>query len=107
MVNLCTLLEPHKNHFCQQAARWNEEALSSVNEMRQMEHCMSTMTAKIKDQEALIDQLRARLAAAPTVGSRPKNPLSLPTLLSLLCILAAIVVLYLFLAIEPPAVVPI
>ena len=78
--------------------------------MRQMEHHVTTMTAQIKDQEALIDQLSARLAAAPTVGSRPKNPLSLPTLLSLLsllCILAAIVVLYFFLAIEPPAVVPI
>ena len=69
-----------------------------------MEHHVTTMTAQIKDQEALIDQLSARLAAAPTVGSRPKNPLSL---LSLLCILAAIVVLYFFLAIEPPAVVPI
>ena len=71
------------------------------------EQCVTTMTGQIKDQGTLIDQLRARLAAAPTLGSRPKNSLSLPTLLSLLCILAAIVVLYLFLAVEPPAVVPI
>ena len=93
--------------FWQQAASWKEEAVRSIKEIRQMEQCVTTMTGQIKDQEALIDQLRARLAAPPTLGSRPKNSLSLPTLLSLLCILAAIVVLYLFLAVEPPAVVPI
>ena len=81
--------------------------MRSIKEIRQMEQSVTTMTGQIKDQEALIDQLRARLAAPPTLGSRPKNSLSLPTLLSLLCILAAIVVLYLFLAVEPPAVVPI
>lgn len=69
---------------------------------------MGTMTTQIEEQETLIEQLKAKLADATNLDSKPRSHglFSLPTFVSLLCVLAAVLVLYLFLAIEPPAVKP-
>ena len=80
----------------------------SIREVKVMEHRMGTMATQIEDQETLIEQLKAKLAAAANLDSKPRSQgwLSLPTLLSLRCVITAGIVLYLFLAIEPPAVKP-